>query len=357
MAGRSRSVKDKALAAPADLEELVRKRDAFITSMTMLRNAAEEASRAGLAYFDHVAGTASIIPTDISTGSLSYVRGMSMPPMPIRASTEEPESKRKRKREKRDPDMPKRPMTAYLLFCHEGRETVKKDLGAAASHKDIMAELTRRWKEMPDEEKKTWQEVYQGNRTTYEHDIAVYKAGKIEPIPAIATSTSGFTAVNQSEVETDKETDDDSDSTPEPVKKAAEPAKKATEPVKKATEPAKKAVEPAKKAAEPEPESEVEESEHEQEDEPEEESEEEEEAPPAKPKATPRSKRITVAVGKKSPNSAPAANSPAVNQEKKRERKTRSKRGEKEKEVVEEEPEKVTPNKRVKKRRKSSGAE
>ena len=124
--------------------------------MTMLRNAAEEASRAGLAYFDHVMGTTTVAPPPPLHGDpLPYVRGMSMPPLPFRAVTEEPEGpKRKRKREKRDPDMPKRPMTAYLLFCQEGRETVKKDLGENATHKDVLAELTRRWKEMPEGEKK-----------------------------------------------------------------------------------------------------------------------------------------------------------------------------------------------------------
>lgn len=116
--------------------------------MTVLRNAAEEASRASLTYFDHVIGVA--VNGDHTH---TYQRGMSMP---VRALTEEPEpgKRTRRKREKRDPDLPKRPMTAYLLFCNQGRETVKKELPENATHKDIIAELTQRWAKVPDEEKK-----------------------------------------------------------------------------------------------------------------------------------------------------------------------------------------------------------
>lgn len=124
----------------------------------MLRNAAEEASRAGLAYFDHIIGTA---PNGDHT--YTYTRGMSVP---ARATTEEPEGplkRQRRKREKRDPDLPKRPMTAYLLFCNQGRETVKKDLGDGASHKDVIAELTKRWAEVPEDEKKVCFLLHRGD--------------------------------------------------------------------------------------------------------------------------------------------------------------------------------------------------
>lgn len=125
----------------------------FVTSMTMLRNAADHASRASLAYFDQIIGAPNGEQHQFTT---TYTRALSVAP-PVRATTEEPEGPLKRprrKREKRDPDLPKRPMTAYLLFCNQGRETVKKDLGDGASHKDVIAELTRRWAEVPEDEKK-----------------------------------------------------------------------------------------------------------------------------------------------------------------------------------------------------------
>lgn len=119
----------------------------------MLRNAAEEASTASLTYFNHVIGVAAN-----GDHTHPYQRGMSMP---ARGMTEEPETGKRirRKREKRDPDLPKRPMTAYLLFCNHGRETVKRELPAGATHKDIIAELTLRWSNVPDEEKKVYSTI------------------------------------------------------------------------------------------------------------------------------------------------------------------------------------------------------
>lgn len=116
--------------------------------MTLLRNAAEEASRSGLAFFDLFIN----FGNEQQQHSHLFFR---------RGPTEEPEGPKKRaKRAKRDPAMPKRPMTAYLLFCHEGRETVKNDLGPNATHKDVIAELTRRWSDTPDEQKKVCQTTY-----------------------------------------------------------------------------------------------------------------------------------------------------------------------------------------------------
>jgi hypothetical protein len=106
----------------------------------MLRNAAEEAARTGLAWFDHVIGS-----PDEHARSLILMRGM----------TEEPEGPKKRaRRPKRDPDMPKKPMTAYLLFCNEGRDKVKNDLGPDVPNSEVVAELTRRWTATPADEKK-----------------------------------------------------------------------------------------------------------------------------------------------------------------------------------------------------------
>lgn len=114
--------------------------------MTLLRNAADEASRAGLAFFDLFLG-----PGTEQQSHIFFQRG----------PTEELEGPKKRaKRAKRDPAMPKRPMTAYLLFCHQGRETVKSDLGPNATHKDVIAELTRRWSDTPDDQKKVCEITY-----------------------------------------------------------------------------------------------------------------------------------------------------------------------------------------------------
>lgn len=126
--------------------------------MAMLQNAANEASRAGLAYFDLVAHGVPIgIGMNGESMGMHYSRGMSLPPG--RAMTEEPEYeglKRKRKRpvKPKDPNAPKKPATPFFLFCSEGRATVKSDMGEGVEFRDIQAELKRRWEELAIEEKK-----------------------------------------------------------------------------------------------------------------------------------------------------------------------------------------------------------
>lgn len=108
--------------------------------MTNLQDAAEGAARAGVAWFDHIIGSPDEHPR---------------PLVLMRGQTEEPEGPKKRaRRPKRDPNMPKKPMTAYLLFCSKGRELVKKDLGPDAPNSAVVAELTRRWTDTPADEKK-----------------------------------------------------------------------------------------------------------------------------------------------------------------------------------------------------------
>ncbi|PWW71529.1 HMG-box, partial [Tuber magnatum] len=220
----ARSGKEKAIApAPMDMDELLRKRDAFVTAMTLLRNAADEASRAGLVFFDLC-----IAPGTEQQQQQSHVFFQ-------RGTTEEPQVPKKRaKRAKRDPAMPKRPMTAYLLFCHQGRDTVKADLGPDASHKEVLAELTKRWSDTPEDQKKAWQDLYQKNREVYTRDMALYKATKASE--SGEPSATGFTAVNteldnpqESDAESDKAADEHGESEAEAEEDDAEEAEEAEE--------------------------------------------------------------------------------------------------------------------------------
>lgn len=121
----------------------------------MLRNAAEEASRAGLAYFDLVAHGVNMGAN--GDAFANFARAMSAPPG--RAQTDELDAgdgKRKRKRtvKIKDPNAPKKPATPFFLFCSEGRATVKSDMGEGVAFQDIQHELKRRWEELTVDEKK-----------------------------------------------------------------------------------------------------------------------------------------------------------------------------------------------------------
>jgi len=158
-----------------------------------------------------------------------YGRAMSVAPV------EESSKKRKRREKKpKDPDAPKRPATAYLMFCQEGRASVRKDLGEDAPYASVMGELRNRWNEMPAEEKKTWLEAYAKEFAGFKEREKEYKATKatneggvetpilvgnaVAAVP-VPKPTSGFTAVNHAEkvVESEEEDEDEEEEEDEEV--------------------------------------------------------------------------------------------------------------------------------------------
>ncbi|KAK0650867.1 hypothetical protein DIS24_g6432 [Lasiodiplodia hormozganensis] len=109
-------------------------------------------------------------------------------PQPVAApvvapAEEEPVKKgRKPKKEKKekDPNEPKRPLTMYFLYSAQARPIVKEDLGPNVSPGAVEEEIKKRWRELGEDEKKAWQEVYTKNRDEYLVKIAEYKAAKSE---------------------------------------------------------------------------------------------------------------------------------------------------------------------------------
>ena len=59
--------------------------------------------------------------------------------------------KKGKKRKIRDPDMPKNPKSAYILFSMAKRDEVKKEIGGNV--REVMTELARRWQSLSDKQK------------------------------------------------------------------------------------------------------------------------------------------------------------------------------------------------------------
>jgi hypothetical protein len=59
---------------------------------------------------------------------------------------------RKPRRRVKDPNAPKRPLTAYFLFAMDERAKVKEMLPLATSH-EVNGEILSRWKNMPEQDK------------------------------------------------------------------------------------------------------------------------------------------------------------------------------------------------------------
>lgn len=67
---------------------------------------------------------------------------------------EDTKGKRKKRAYKaRDPNMPKRPMTAYFRYLHENRAPITKEMGPGFKPGDISKEATARWGRLTEEEK------------------------------------------------------------------------------------------------------------------------------------------------------------------------------------------------------------
>jgi len=90
-----------------------------------------------------------------------------------------------RKRKKKDPNAPKRPLSAFFLFCHDERPSVKA-IHPTHSVGDVAKELGDRWNKVTPEVKSKYEAKAQTEKGRYEKDMANYKSGK--PVGVAATS-------------------------------------------------------------------------------------------------------------------------------------------------------------------------
>ncbi|KAK6201165.1 uncharacterized protein RJT21DRAFT_139637 [Scheffersomyces amazonensis] len=80
----------------------------------------------------------------------------------------------------RDPDMPKRPTNAYLIFCDMEKEKIKKENeeknpGVVS---DLSKSMTEAWKSLDEEEKKPYYKLYIDDKVRYEKEMEVYNQKK-----------------------------------------------------------------------------------------------------------------------------------------------------------------------------------
>lgn len=99
---------------------------------------------------------------DMATKSVANLtKGLGAPSAAAEAPDADAGKGKKRKREKKikDPNAPKRPLTAAFLFAQSARPIIRKDLenelppGAKLEPNAINLEVNKRWNEMADEDK------------------------------------------------------------------------------------------------------------------------------------------------------------------------------------------------------------
>ncbi|CCE91996.1 Nhp10p TDEL_0D04120 [Torulaspora delbrueckii] len=79
-----------------------------------------------------------------------------------------PKSKR-RKAKDRDPNMPKRPTNAYLLFCEMNKEKMREN-----GSQDVSRDLTEAWKSLNENDRKPYYGLYNQDRLRYQREMELY---------------------------------------------------------------------------------------------------------------------------------------------------------------------------------------
>lgn len=116
-----------------------------------------------------------------------------------------PKQGRKKKRTK-DPDAPKRPLSAFFWFCNDERPKVKATMPDSTVG-DVAKELGRRWNECTEDQKSKFEALAAKDKARYEKELKAYKAGK----PVVGKAKAPPKKKESSEEEDDDEEEDDSD--------------------------------------------------------------------------------------------------------------------------------------------------
>jgi hypothetical protein len=204
--------------------------------------------RAVKAYIDHtnviLAGDASLASLDVSMLqqpfndlaapqlaqlALAYQQNESS------AAPAEVDGKKKRNYKPRDPNAPKRPLTAYFRYLQEQRgpaaEEMAKSGNGPGKPGDISKAVTERWKAMTEEEQLPYKEAYQRALKDYEREVSAYKAtgeadAEIEPEEQ---ANGAAEKAEDSESESESSTTDEEEvAMPPPPPKVASPEAKKT---------------------------------------------------------------------------------------------------------------------------------
>ncbi|BGP03262.1 Non-histone chromosomal protein 6B [Rhodotorula toruloides] len=78
-------------------------------------------------------------------------------------------------RAKKDPNAPKRPLSAYMHFSQDQRSVVKEE-NPDVTFGEIGKILGAKWKELPEDERKPYEEKASADKSRYEKEKAAYDA-------------------------------------------------------------------------------------------------------------------------------------------------------------------------------------
>ncbi|KAI9660801.1 MAG: hypothetical protein M1831_003493 [Alyxoria varia] len=126
-----------------------------------------------------------------------------------------PAVQKKKVKKPRDPNAPKKPLTAFFLYLQDKKEEMA-NLWPHASPGERQSKMQENWKNAPKEVQEHYKTVYKGNWERYAQELANYKAqgGAVDPelenahLPEVDV----IAAVNGSDAEGDEESESESSS-------------------------------------------------------------------------------------------------------------------------------------------------
>ena len=86
------------------------------------------------------------------------------------------------KQKARDPDLPKRPTNAYLIFCEMEKERIKQDDPNAS---DLSKSMTEAWKNLSEERRRPYYKLYEDDRIRYQREMAEYNQKREEEVVVV----------------------------------------------------------------------------------------------------------------------------------------------------------------------------
>ncbi|KAF2476146.1 uncharacterized protein BDR25DRAFT_90932 [Lindgomyces ingoldianus] len=194
----AKSKKEDTGELQVSIEQFTRTRDSVIMSLTNLQAGLTHVQN-GLtdllrAYMQH---TASILagdsgavaetlqlPPHISTSvnAIAEAAAQATKGAPVAVVAEGGKRKRKREKKERDPNAPKKPLTAAFLYAQVARPIVRKDLESSLGPNEklepnaVNLEVTKRWNEMPEEDKEKWKASYRDSMEKFKEEMKTYTA-------------------------------------------------------------------------------------------------------------------------------------------------------------------------------------
>jgi len=79
-----------------------------------------------------------------------------------------------KQKQMKDPNRPKKPMTAYMLFCNDNRDAIRKK-NPDAKLGDVSKLLAEKWGKVSEKDKKKFNDKAEEEREKYENEMINYK--------------------------------------------------------------------------------------------------------------------------------------------------------------------------------------